>query len=200
MPTHVNDHIPVPVNSAIIMTSEQFNDLQAFLADLHAKREQQPANALNDEQFADLRKLLQPGAELSALMLADYKAQRSTTGPTTRSLMAEGAVEAEWRSPDQINRGIPFDANRNEVNADRTGLDPNPMNPTGESERQRVDRQARAQELNNPAHQTDRQFHGLEPGPQNPVAERDRVIQGETERARVEKTEWDSTAENNRLA
>ena len=214
MPPHVNDHIPVPVNSAIIMTSEQFNDLQAFLAELHAKRDQQPANALNDEQFADLRKLLQPGAELSALMLADYKAQRSTTGPTTRSLMAEGAVEAEWRSPDQINRGIPFDANRNEVNADRTGFDPNPMNPTGESERQRVDRQAREQELHNPAHQTDRQFHGLEPGPQNLTAksadlerqerereqaERNRVIQGETERARVEQIERESAVENNRL-
>jgi hypothetical protein len=182
------------------MTSEQFNDLQAFLADLHGKSQQQPANPpMNDEQFADLRKMLQPGFELSTLMLADYRAQRATTGPTTRSLMAEGAVEAEWRSPDQINRGIPFDANRNEVNADRTGLDPNPMNPTGESERQRVDRQAREQELKNQAYQTDRQFHGLEPGPQNPVAERDRVIQGETERARVEQIERESAVENNRL-
>ena len=200
MPPHVNDHIPVPVNSAIIMTSEQFNDLQAFLADLHGKSQQQPANPpMNDEQFADLRKMLLPGFELSTLMLADYRAQRATTGPTTRSLMAEGAVEAEWRSPDQINRGIPFDANRNEVNADRTGFDPNPMNPTGESERQRVDRQAREQELKNQAHQTDRQFHGLEPGPQNPVAERDRVIQGETERARVEQIERESAVENNRL-
>ena len=121
MPPHINDHIPVPVNSAIIMTSEQFNDLQAFLAELHAKREQQPTNALNDEQFADLRKLLQPGAELSALLLADYKAQHAaSTGPTTRSLMAEGAPEAEWRTPEEIANGVPFNAaDRNEIIADR---------------------------------------------------------------------------------
>ena len=195
MPPHVNDHIPVPVNSAIVMTSEQFNDLQAFLADLHGKNTQQPTAGLSDEQFAEMRRLLQPGFELSTMMLADYRSQRSTTGPTTRSIMAEGMPEADWRTPDQINRGIPFDANRNEVNADRTGFDPNPMNPTGESERQRVDRQARAQELNNPAHQTDRQFHGHEPGPQSPVAERDRIIEGETERARTERLERQSAAE-----
>src|ERR1039458_6073115 len=77
MPPHLDDHIPVPVTNAVVLTAAQFNDLQAFLAELHAKRDQQPANALNDEQFADLRKLLQPGAELSALMLADYKAQHA---------------------------------------------------------------------------------------------------------------------------
>lgn len=31
---------------------------------------------LADDQFAELKALLQPGFELSTLMLADYKAQR----------------------------------------------------------------------------------------------------------------------------
>ena len=112
MPPHVNDHIPVPVNSAIIMTSEQFNDLQAFLDDLHGKNEQQPTAGLSEEQFAEMRRLLQPGFELSALMLADYKAQHAAAGPTTRSIMAEGMPEAEWRTPEQIADGMPFNAPR----------------------------------------------------------------------------------------
>ncbi len=205
MATHVNDHIPVPVNSAIIMTSEQFNDLQAFLAELHGRNAQHPNAGLSEEQFAEMRRLLQPGFELSALMLADYRAQRSNTGPTTRSIMAEGLPEDEWRTPDEINRGIPLDANRDEVRPNRNergtdGFEPNPMNPNGESERQRVDRQARAEGLRNPAHQADRQYRGLEPGPQNPAetqADRQGNTQGETERARVERLERESA--NNRL-
>ena len=113
MPPHLDDHIPVPVTNAVVLTAAQFNDLQAFLADLHDKIAQQPAAGLNDEQFADLRKLLLPGFELSALMLADYKAQHAgNAGATTRSLMTEGAPEAEWRTPEQIADGMPFNAPR----------------------------------------------------------------------------------------
>ena len=46
MPTHINDHLP-----------------------------DAPTGALSDDQFAELKALLQPGFELSTLMLAEYKAK-----------------------------------------------------------------------------------------------------------------------------
>ena len=121
MSLHLDDHVPVPITNAVVMTAAQFNDLQAFLADLVNKSQQQPAKTLDDGQFAALQKMLAPGAELSALMLADYKTQHAaSTGPTTRSLMAEGAPEAEWRTPEEIANGVPFNAaDRNEIIADR---------------------------------------------------------------------------------
>ena len=70
MSLHLDDHVPVPITNAVVMTAAQFNDLQAFLADLVKKSQQQPAKTLDDGQFAELRKMLAPGAELSALMLA----------------------------------------------------------------------------------------------------------------------------------
>ena len=203
MALHQNDHIPVPVHSAIVMTAEQFNDLQAFLADLHGKSAQQSAAGLSEEQFAEMRRLLQPGFELSALMLADYKAQSGSAGPTTRSIMAEGLPENEWRTLEEINTGVPFEANRDEVRANRKERET--------ETRALQDRQGRdihretfgGQEI---------ERRGSDYGSESPnQAERDQGTQretpmgqqgntqGETERARVERLERESRDDNNRL-
>ena len=39
------------------------------------------AAVLSDEQFAELKALLQPGFELSSLMLAEYKAKMAAAEP-----------------------------------------------------------------------------------------------------------------------
>lgn len=42
-------------------------------------------SALTDEQFAELKALLQPGFEFSTLMLAEYKAARAAPAPVNES-------------------------------------------------------------------------------------------------------------------
>ena len=44
--------------------------------------------ALSDEQFAELKKLLHPGYELSSLMLADYKAKIAAAADAARKAAA----------------------------------------------------------------------------------------------------------------
>lgn len=120
----LNDHQPVPVENPIIMTAAQFNDLQDFLADL-VEKNQQPAKTLSDEQFAELQKLLQPGYELSTLMLNDYKAQRMAAQTTTRDVIANAAVIPEWRTPEEIAAGVPLDAaDKETIIANRVPLEP----------------------------------------------------------------------------
>lgn len=75
MARHVNDHEPVAVASAIVMTQAHLDDLKAFLTDLVARDHMAPA-VLSDNQFEKLIAMLQPGFELSTAMLADYKRQR----------------------------------------------------------------------------------------------------------------------------
>jgi hypothetical protein len=78
MPRHINDHEPVDVNNAVVITDAHLQELKAFLTDLHDSDKAAPQAVLSDNQFMELKALLQPGFELSTLMLDDYKRQRNS--------------------------------------------------------------------------------------------------------------------------
>lgn len=77
MPSFQQDHMPIPIGSAVMMTQAQVDEIKAMVERIVTRLEQPPAPAqsLTDAQFDELKRLLQPGFELSTLMLADYKAQ-----------------------------------------------------------------------------------------------------------------------------
>jgi hypothetical protein len=119
----INDHVPVPVGTAIMMTSDQLDDIKAFLSDMHDKQLEQPPAVLSVDQFDELKKLLQPGYELSALMLADYKAQRVQGAPVPVwngiGALPNNSPDKEWRSEEEIAAGVNYYANQDETIAAR---------------------------------------------------------------------------------
>lgn len=74
---HINQHDPVGVENATIMTEAQMSDLKTFIAHVAEKRVA-PA-VLSEDQFGKLIATLQPGFELSSLMLADYRRANAAT-------------------------------------------------------------------------------------------------------------------------
>lgn len=76
MVSRLNDHLPVPVGSAILMTQEQVDDIRKPIEQIAARLDQPATPGMTDAQFGEIKRLLEPGFELSTLMLADYKAQR----------------------------------------------------------------------------------------------------------------------------
>lgn len=86
MPRHINDH--TPVGASVSLSSDHLASLAGIIEDLFtplrdvaqemlAKKSEASAPAvLSAEQFDELKALLQPGYELSTLMLEDYKRQR----------------------------------------------------------------------------------------------------------------------------
>lgn len=86
MSRHINDH--VPVGAAVALSSEQLASIESTIegllgpmcegvADLLSRPAGPAPVAIADEQFKELKDLLQPGFELATLMLADYKVQRA---------------------------------------------------------------------------------------------------------------------------
>lgn len=88
MTRHINDH--VPMGASVAISGEDIRRIEGAILDalepvreianaLAAKDGEQPAPVavLSAEQFDELKALLQPGFELSKLMLADYTAQRA---------------------------------------------------------------------------------------------------------------------------
>lgn len=80
MPHFHGQHEPTDINEAVVLTAAQMNELMAFLTDLLDKRDAPPAAALSDAQFAELREMLKPGAELSKLYLSQMNAARGAPG------------------------------------------------------------------------------------------------------------------------
>lgn len=136
MPSFQNDHVPVPVGTAILMTQAQIDDIKSFLTDLHNSEKDRPAAVLSDAQFQELKKLLQPGYELSSAMLDDYNRQRSQplavspaappAQPPAASLgwdgvgpMVAGQTGEEWRTQDEIHAGVSYYADRETIIAAR---------------------------------------------------------------------------------
>lgn len=74
---HVGENKPVGVDNAIVMTDAHMKDLKTFLVDLHRGKDG-AAGGISDHQFGQLVAMLQPGYELSTLMLADYKRANSS--------------------------------------------------------------------------------------------------------------------------
>lgn len=56
--------------------------------------------AMSDEQFAELKALLQPGFELSTLMLADYKASHAPPPPNPSPVPAPAPIDSTPPAPD----------------------------------------------------------------------------------------------------
>lgn len=87
MTRHINDHMPV--GASVTMSEGQIARIEAVIGEalepvrhlVTAFVEKESAGAapaaLSSEQFSELKALLQPGFELSSLMLEDYKAQRA---------------------------------------------------------------------------------------------------------------------------
>lgn len=93
MPHFHGQHEPTDINEAVVLTAAQMNELKAFLTDLLDKRDAPPAAALSDAQFAELREMLKPGAELSKMYLAQMRAAQGAPG-TVPVVAAEPEPEA----------------------------------------------------------------------------------------------------------
>ena len=120
--TGINDHQPVPVGTAIMMTTDQIDEIKAYLGDLHAKQIAQPPAVLSPDQFDELKKLLEPGYQLSKLMLTDYTAQRQVAAAppwTGQGPLPNNSPDKEWRTQDEIAAGVSYYADRASVVAAR---------------------------------------------------------------------------------
>jgi hypothetical protein len=81
----LNDSQPVDIHTAVAITDTQMSELKSFLTDLHTAHTKLAPAVLSDNQFEKLTALLQPGYELSSLMLADHKAMHRTITPGARA-------------------------------------------------------------------------------------------------------------------
>lgn len=101
----LNDHQPVPVSSGVIITDAHMAELKDFLADLHDTSQKLPPAVLSDNQFEKLVAMLQPGFELSTLMLADYKRLHAAPGPGV--IVAPGVMSDQELADFNIAHGRP---------------------------------------------------------------------------------------------
>lgn len=101
MPHFVQDHQPVPVGQAILLTNAQMDELKTFIADrIESLRDvQQPV--IGEEHFNRLFAMLQPGFELSTAMLAEYRAAHQ--GPQSQPGQPVVANAAAMRE-EQLSR------------------------------------------------------------------------------------------------
>lgn len=100
MPSKINQHETVPVHSALVLTDAHMDDLKVFLTDLFTKDRPPPA-VLSDNQFQELKTLLQPGFELSTLMLAEYRRSHEP------ARVHEPAAEQHQRDIDAVKSAQP---------------------------------------------------------------------------------------------
>ena len=117
----INDHQPVPVGTATMITTAQMDELKSFLSELHAKQLEQPPAVLSEAQFTELTRLLQPGYDLSTAMLADYKRQTTVAVPKWDGVgpLPNNSPDKEWRTQEEIAAGTSYFSDRAEVTAAR---------------------------------------------------------------------------------
>lgn len=94
-----NQHEPVDVKSAVLMTPSHIDEIKNFFREHFSGGVPVPQSALSDAQFDEIKRLLQPGYELSLFYLNQLKGQEQNVGGLAASSYSEAPATDEPSSP-----------------------------------------------------------------------------------------------------